>query len=179
VVRWFGSDAAPAAVGVLFLIVVALFATRIVAIDRDARVPITEMAALRATSLFGALPAPALETIAREARRIVVQPGDLVLREGDAGYRYFAIVSGDFTVVRSGVERGKLGRGDGFGEIALLHDVPRTASIRATSEAVLLVIDRAPFLAAVTGHVVTGDRATSIADDRIESDKRESGRREA
>ena len=59
-----GSHWAPAAVGVLFLVLVGGLGTRIVVIDRNARVPLTEMAALRATPLFRALPGPALETVA-------------------------------------------------------------------------------------------------------------------
>ena len=170
-VRWFGSDAAPAAVGGLLALVVAALGGKIVSIDRNARVPITEMAVLRSTRLFGALPAPALETVAREARRIVVPPGGVVVQQGDPGFVYYAIVSGELVVSRSGVERRTLGRGEGFGEIALIGDVPRTATVRAATDAVLLAVDREPFLTAVTGHAVTGERASSIAEDRIRSDR--------
>jgi hypothetical protein len=167
-VRGFGSAGAPAAVGVMFILLVAGLGTRVVLIDRRARVPITEMAALRATVLFGSLPGPALETIAREARRVVILDGDVVVRQGDHGAEFYAIVSGRFVVEIDGDDRGDLGRGDGFGEIALLHDVPRSATVRATADAVVLAVDREPFLIALTGHAATHERASSIASDLLE-----------
>ncbi len=166
-VGWFGSDWAPAGVGVLFLILVAALGTRIVLIDRHARVPITEMAALRATRLFGALPAPALETVAREAHRLEASTGAIIVREGEIGDKYFVIVSGDLVVTKGGSEVNVLSRGDGFGEIALIRDVPRTATVRAATDAILLAVDRDPFLTAVTGHVTTSDRASSIAESHL------------
>ena len=93
------------------------------------------------------------------------------MQQGDPGFVYYAIVSGELVVSRSGVERRTLGRGEGFGEIALIGDVPRTATVRAATDAVLLAVDREPFLTAVTGHAVTGERASSIAEDRIRSDR--------
>ncbi len=162
-VHLFGSHWAPAAIGVLFVALVAGFGTRVVLIDRHARVPITEMAALRATPLFGALPGPALETVAREARRVEVEAGDVIVRQGDPGVEYFAVISGNLVVSRDGVERAELTRGDAFGEIALLREVPRTATVQAVTDAVLLAVDREPFLTAVTGHGTTRERASSIA----------------
>jgi hypothetical protein len=162
-VELFGSQWAPAAIGVLFMILVAGFGTRVVIIDRHARVPITEMAALRATPLFGALPGPALETVAREARRVEVSAGDLIVRQGDPGVEYFAVISGNLVVLRDGEARAELTRGDAFGEIALLREMPRTATVRAMTDAVLLAVDREPFLTAVTGHRTTRERASSIA----------------
>jgi hypothetical protein len=162
-VNLFGSHWAPAAIGVLFMVLVAGFGTRVVLIDSHARVPITEMAALRATPLFGALPGPALETVAREARRVEVSAGDVVVRQGDPGVEYFAVISGNLIVSRDGEERAELTRGDAFGEIALLREVPRTATVRAVTDAVLLAVDREPFLTAVTGHGTTRERASSIA----------------
>ena len=168
-VQLFGSHAAPAAVGVLFLVLVGALAARIVGIDRHARVPITEMATLRATPLFGALPGPALETIARETRRTEAAAGTIVVRQGDPGSEFFTVVSGCLVVSVDGADVGELGRGDGFGEIALIRDVPRTATVRATTDAVLLSVDREPFLTAVTGHAATHDRASSIAAGHMDS----------
>jgi CRP-like cAMP-binding protein len=162
-VQLFGSHWAPAAVGVLFTLLVGGLGGRIVMIDRRAHVPITEMACLRATPLFGALPGPALETVAREARRVAAEAGDVVVRQGDPGTEYFAVISGQLVVSIDGARRGELRRGDGFGEIALIRDVPRMATVRATTDVVLLAVDREPFLIAVTGHAATRDRASSIA----------------
>jgi MFS family permease len=167
-VHLFGSRWAPAAVGVLFVALVAGFGTRVIVIDRHARVPITEMAALRATPLFGALPGPALETVAREARRHEAAAGEVVVREGDPGSEYFAVISGSLVVSRDGVDLSALGRGDAFGEIALIREVPRTATVRATTDSVLLAVDREPFLTAVTGHGTTRERASTIASSHLD-----------
>jgi len=169
-VALFGSAWAPAAIGALFALLVATFAVGVVRIDRDARVPITEMATLRATPLFGALPGPALETVARESRRIAVPAGDAVVVQGETGSEYYAIISGRLSVSIDGATVAELERGDGFGEIALLRDVPRSATVRALDESVLLAVDREPFLTAVTGHAVTSDRASSIAARHLDRD---------
>ena len=120
------------------------------------------MATLRATPLFGALPGPALETVAHEARRIEAKAGTAIVVQGEPGMEYYAVVSGSLMVSIDGTERSELGRGDGFGEMALLRDVPRAATVRAISDAVLLAVARDPFLTAVTGHAATSDHASSI-----------------
>ena len=162
-VTLFGSHRAPGAIGVLLAVMIGVLSIWIVRIDREARVPITEMAALRATPLFAALPGAGLETIAREARRVEITAGDVVVQQGDLGTAYYAVVSGHLSVSIDGVARAELGRGDGFGELALIRDVPRTATVRASADSVLLAVDREPFLTAVTGHATTHDRASSIA----------------
>lgn len=167
-VNLFGSRWAPAAVGVLFVTLVAGFGAQVVVIDRHARVPITEMAALRATPLFGALPGPALETVAREARRVEVAAGEVVVRQGEPGAEYFAVISGRLVVSRDGEDLADLTRGDAFGEIALIREVPRTATVRAATDAVLLAVEREPFLTAVTGHGTTHERASSIVSSHID-----------
>ena len=169
-VALFGSAWAPAAIGALFVLLVATFAVGVIRIDRDAWVPITEMATLRATPLFGALPGPALETVARESRRIAVPAGHAVVVQGETGSEYYAIISGRLSVSIDGATVAELERGDGFGEIALLRDVPRSATVRAMDESVLLAVGREPFLTAVTGHAVTSDRASSIAARHLDRD---------
>jgi hypothetical protein len=166
----FGAHWAPAAVGVLFAAFTAIIGTSVVLIDRNARVPITEMAALRATPLFGALPGPALETVAREARRIEAKAGTAVVVQGEPGMEYFVVISGNLVVSIDGTDRTELKRGDGFGEIALLRDVPRAATVRAVSDAVLLAVHREPFLTAVTGHTATSNRASSITAAHLEQE---------
>jgi CRP-like cAMP-binding protein len=83
---------------------------------------------------------------------------------------YFAVISGNLVVSINGTDQTELKRGDGFGEIALLRDAPRTATVRAVSDAVLLAIDREPFLTAVTGHAATHNRASSITAAHLEQE---------
>ena len=83
--------------------------------------------------------------------------GDDVIRKGDAGDRFYVIEDGEVEV------EGKiLGRGASFGEIALLRDVPRTASVRARTDVLLRALERGDFLGAVTGHTASSTAADAI-----------------
>lgn len=91
--------------------------------------------------------------VARRVSWLTVPTGTVVIREGDPGDRYYVLANGALRVDEGGDFRRDLTHiGDGFGEIALLRGVPRTATVTATRETVLLALDRAPFLTAVTGH---------------------------
>lgn len=81
-----------------------------------------------------------------------VPAGDDVIREGDSGDRFYVIDSGEAEVVLSSGLHTKLGPGDSFGEIALLRDVPRQATVTASTDLVLRAIGRRVFLQVVTGH---------------------------
>ncbi len=122
-------------------------------IDRRAHVPVRELDLLRRTRIFAMLPPPQLESVARRARWITVEPGEVVIREGDVGDRYYVLESGRMRVSHGDVElRIVSSPGDGFGEIALLRDVRRTATVTAVEACVLLALERVDFLEAVTGH---------------------------
>jgi hypothetical protein len=122
-------------------------------IDRRSVVPMAQLALLRRTSVFRPLPAPQLEAVARRAIWLTVPSGTTVISEGAAGGRFYVLASGSMRVEREGRHLRDLATpGDGFGEIALLRGVPRTATVTATTESTLLAVDRGPFLAAVTGH---------------------------
>ena len=145
---------------------IVLFAwSRLVALDARTPVPAQAITLLRRVSLFGPLAAPGLEAIARRAAWVRVPPGSIVIREGDSGDRFFVLASGAVRVERQGRQLRELTTpGDGFGEIALLRDVPRTATVIATAESVFMTIDRDSFLAAVTGNPhVTARAETAVA----------------
>src|SRR5438105_632514 len=69
-----------------------------------------------------------------------------LMREGDAGDRFSIVERGALDVVRDGRTIARLGPGEGVGEIALLRNVPRTATVRAASPAVVAFLERDVFL---------------------------------
>ena len=144
-----------AALVVAAILPVAVFLAwgRLARLDRRTVVPTREIALLRGSTLFRPLPVDQLEAVARRTVWMTVPAGTVVIREGDPGDRFYVLAAGAVRVERDGRHlRDMATVGDGFGEIALLRDVPRTATVTATQETVLLTIERAAFLAAVTGH---------------------------
>ena len=153
--------------------VVALVRGRaLVALDAAADVPIVEIALLRSLRLFRFLPGPELEGLARSVRRLDLGREEVLIREGDEGDRFYAVVDGELDVTVQGIPAGRMERGDGLGEIALLRSVPRTATVRAAKPSTVLALDRDDFLAAVAGHPATGRTAAALADERLEADRR-------
>jgi MFS family permease len=148
-------------------IVIALTARRLRVIDSDATIPVVEMTLLRSLPIFAALPAAPLETLARESQRVVVPAGDDVFKQGDDGDQYYAIIDSTVAILRDGTELTRLTRGEGFGEIALLHNVPRTATVRAIHETHLLAIGQEQFLTALTNHPRAHRTAHRVATTRI------------
>ena len=154
-----GASTAFVIVGLLPLLVLALTARQIWRADHDADVPVVAIAVLRTNPVFSPLPPAALESVARAAVERHVDAGEVLMRQGDVGDTYVAISSGHVDVVRDGTVVRTLGRGGGAGEVALLTDVPRTATVVTTEPSVVLEIEREPFLLAVTGHEPARDAA--------------------
>lgn len=147
-----GSDAAFLLAGLSLPIVALVVFERIRSVDRDAAVADpADVALLRGTAIFGSLGIASLERVARNLTPLDMQAGAVVIREGDPGDRFYLIAQGSVDVSRGGAVLARLGVGDFFGEIALLRDVPRTATVTATSTTSLRALDRGHFLAAVTG----------------------------
>jgi MFS family permease len=105
-----------------------------------------------ANEILGPLPEGTQERLARALIEVHVRAGDYVCREGDPGDRYYLIERGTAEVTAAGEKVNELGPGDAFGEIALLRDVPRQATVRALDDLTLQALERDVFLAAVTGH---------------------------
>jgi CRP-like cAMP-binding protein/predicted MFS family arabinose efflux permease len=122
---------------------------------------------VRATPQLAPLPARALEQLARAATRLAVHAGSDVIRQGDRGDRFYMIGAGLADVTVDGCHVATLGRGGSFGEIALLHDVPRSATVTAREDLDLVVIDRAEFLGALLDDPETAGRLGGEASDRL------------
>jgi len=147
-----GIDAAFMVAGLALPAVALISLERIRSVDRDADVADpADVDLLRGTSLFGPLGLASLERVARNLVSVDVASGGIVIKEGDEGDRFYLIAEGSVDVTRAGATLATLGPGAFVGEIALLRDVPRTATVTAISDSSLRALDREHFLAAVTG----------------------------
>jgi CRP-like cAMP-binding protein len=126
-----------------------------------------EIALLRSLPLFAELPAPAIESLAAALTPIHLAAGAVLIRQGGPGDAYYAIASGELDVLHDGHFLRRCGRGEGVGEIALLRDVPRTATVIAHSAATVYELQRDLFLTAVLGHAPTQRQADRIAGARL------------
>jgi CRP-like cAMP-binding protein len=122
---------------------------------------------LRLIPIFAPLPAPELEGLARALEPLHVAAGTVVIREGEAGDRFYAIAAGELQVTKGGHDVKALRRGDGFGEIALIEDVPRTATVTATTDAELFSLTKEPFILALTGHASSARAAGDMVSQRL------------
>ena len=91
----------------------------------------------------------------------------MIAREGQHGDEYFVVAAGTLEVSIGGVHVRALGPGDGFGEIALLHEGVRTATVAATSPVTLYALERAAFLEAVTGSRQAHRAARELVAERL------------
>jgi MFS family permease len=127
--------------------------------------PVVEL--LRRVPLFAPLPLPALERLAAAASPLEVRAGTELVREGEAGDRFYVVGSGDVEVSVDGRRVSTLGRGDHFGEIALLRDVPRTATVTARGDAELYAVERDDFVGVVTGDAASLEAANAVIGSRL------------
>ena len=156
------------AVGTPIALAAAVAWPRLRRLDRETALPPDHVNLLRAIPIFAPLPEAVLEQLARDARPLHVHGGGRIVTEGERGDDFYVIVEGEVEVDSNGERRG-LSAGDSFGEIALLRDVPRTATVAALSDTDLLAIDRDVFLGAVTGHAESAAAAHAVAAARLGS----------
>ena len=137
-------------VGVL-LPVLALGSYRALAgLDKETE-PSPALAVVARVGMFAPLSLATKERLAKRVVAVTVSPGQSIIRAGETGDRFYIVGSGDLDVAVDGRHK-TLSTGECFGEIALLDDVPRTATVTAASTARLYALGRDDFLAAVTGH---------------------------
>jgi CRP-like cAMP-binding protein len=154
------------AAGVLLLVCGLLTWPSLRALDRRAVLPDPERFVLfRELDIFRPVPQPALEQLVAAAVPLHVEAGEVLIREGDVGDRFYVVTSGHLEVGHGGRAVATLGPGSYVGEIALLRDVPRTATVVAPVATDLLAVDRDTFLLAVTGSR-RGSRALDAEVDR-------------
>lgn len=162
-----GTQAAFVIVGLLLPFGAVVAWRSLLNIDRSAAVPTHELALLRGIPMFDQLAPAILERLAGHLERVAVAAGAVVIREGDPGDRMFIIESGEVEVSSGGRHLATQGAGTEFGEIALLKDVPRTATVRAVTGLSLYALRADVFLAAVTGQVGSREAANTVIRERL------------
>lgn len=172
-VGWVGPRWTLLVAGAFLPIAGFLVRRRMASLDVGVRVPSHEMAVLRGTDLFAPLPPTALERVSRNVVPIHVPAGDVVIREGDRGDRFYVIERGRALVSSRTARVAELGAGGYFGEVALLYDQPRNATVVAQTDLTLFVLERDEFLRTVTGHDAVGTLARRAADARSNLDAAE------
>ena len=168
-VSLFGARWAILGIGALLPLAVLLASRPLLEIDRRAPVPVVEIALLRSLPLFSPLGAPALEGLARGLAELQAPAGTVVVREGEPGDRFYVVAEGELDVSARGRELRTIGRGDGFGEIALLENVPRTATVTALTDSRLYALDKPSFLASVSSHPRAAGEADRLVRERLPS----------
>jgi CRP-like cAMP-binding protein len=122
---------------------------------------------LRGDPIFAPLPEPVIEQLARALEPVELEPGQVLFRYGDGGDRYYLIDAGSVRIEPQGQAVVELGPGAAFGEIALIREVPRTATARATTNARLYAMRGDEFVSAVTGHATSAAAADAVIAGRL------------
>jgi hypothetical protein len=154
--------------GLLLPVLALLTWRRLASIDAAARPPDRELALLRAVPIFAPLPAPTLEGLTSHLVRLRVPAGTRLFQQGDPGDRFYIIAAGEADVAVDGQHK-TLDSGDYFGEIALLRNLPRTATVTAYTDLELYALGREEFVAAVAGHPPSAEAADTVIATRLSS----------
>jgi len=164
-----GPHAALIAVGIWLPVVVAASWRTLKSVDALGVVHVRELGLLRAIPMFAPLAPPTVERLSGNLVPVEVGSGAWIIREGEVGDRFYIVDDGDVDVSIDGRVVRRQGPGSSFGEIALLRDVPRTASVQAVTDVTLLALERDVFLAAVAGHVRSRSAADAVVAERLGS----------
>ncbi len=141
---------------------------RLARLDRTVTVRDADLELLRRVPMLQVLPLPSIEQLARGLEPVSVPAGQQVFGQGDEGDRYFVIESGEVEVVGDGAVVATLGPGEGFGEIALLRRVRRTATARARSDVRLQALSCDHFLPVVLGYTPSAYEAGVVVDGMLD-----------
>ena len=165
-VHWIGLRGALAVVGLGVALLALAGLPRMRSLDSRLRRP-AFLDRLQAVPMFAPLTPAVVESLARSLITVPVAAGEVVLREGEDSDRFYVIDSGLVEVTQEGTVIRREGPGDFFGEIGLLRDVPRTATITAVEDSVLVALERDDFLSAVTGEREARTAADEVVNRRL------------
>jgi MFS family permease len=158
------------ATGLLLVALAAAFLPRLTAIDGKISAPGPDLTLLRQVSFFHPLPFAIVEHLSSELQSATYEPGDVIIRDGEPGERFYIIAEGRARAAKNGMQLREMGSGESFGEIALLRRIPRTATVIALSHLEARTLAREEFLAAVTGNPESVERAEEVVSTRLQAD---------
>jgi Cyclic nucleotide-binding domain len=167
VIELFGVRGALAVLGLPAIAMGALSWRRLRVVDRSIVHRDSEIAVLKRVAILRPLPMPTIDNLAGHVANTSVAAGEEVFRQGDAGDRFYVIEDGEADVLGDGRVVSTLGSGDCFGEIALLRDTPRTATVRARTALCLYSLARPEFIRAVSGSSASALEADALLRDRL------------
>jgi MFS family permease len=163
-----GVEWALAATGAFLPLLVVVSWLRVSRIDATAAAPeAQELRILASVPIFAPLPGMTLEHLAGRLVPLRLEPGVEIVRQGDTGDRFYIIADGEVEISEHGKPISTLGAGGYFGEISLIRDVPRTATVKTKTPVVLYALDREDFLAAVTSHAPSAEAAEEVVSSRL------------
>jgi MFS family permease len=154
-------------VGAMLPVLALLLWRRLSVIDERAHVPVESIELLRANPIFAPLPPATIENLAMKLIPVSVAAGETVFRQGDHGDHFYIVEDGRCEIWIDGEKVADAWPGESFGEIALLRDIPRTATVKAVDDTKLLALERDEFIAAVTGHAPSREAADALVGARL------------
>jgi MFS family permease len=157
--------------GAILPVAAALAWTRLRRLDEGGPAAARRVELLRGQALFAPLSLATIEHLAGSLEPVTFEAGAWLMREGEPGDRYVLIDSGEAEVSRFGETIDQLGPGDGAGEIALINDIPRTASVRAVTSVEAFALGHDDFVEAVSGHAVSRATARDLVDEHLTADQ--------
>jgi hypothetical protein len=164
-VERFGVQGALVVTGAVLPTLAVLLWPRLSRLDDQLIVPEAQLALLGGVPMFEPLSLAVKEQLAGALVPVRFPAGADLIREGDPGDAFYVIVRGMTQVSQGGRERRVIGAGGSCGEIALIRGVPRTATVRATTDVEAYRLDGGDFLAAVTGNPYSAAVATRVVED--------------
>ena len=172
VVELLGVRPALVAIGLLAPLAVAAAWPALRRLDAEVRVRDGDIETMRSIHMLGALPVATIEQLAGGLEHTDFEPGHTVFTQGERAEYFYIVQSGRAQVILDGRVVRTLGAGECFGEIALLRDQPRTATVCASAHTHLLVsrLRRSAYLTAVTGYPAAAAAGEDLVTSRLRAD---------
>lgn len=162
-----GIEGALIALGSVCPLLAAVYWPRLRALDRRIAIRERDIVLLREVPMLGTLPVVTIEQLARSLRRLTAAAGEVLCEQGRPADAFYVIGGGAAEVIRDGTLISTLGPGDYFGEIGLLRDIPRSATVRARTALYVAELPRDLFVPIVNGYSASAREADTVIEARI------------